>query len=348
MIETQNFDKYPVFGEAASKTAPDAAKYSAGFLPADVLPAEWLNWAWAKNSKGISDLNAGVTAMEAEINAVLDSGGIVPDNTGKQLIAAIKNIILQQTGTLTNLHTANKANIVAACNELLSEIRKEVRNREDALQNAKALLQQSINTESQNLFSAIQNSMKFNTNAINKEKQEREATDKALDMAITYHKNNRTNPHGVTAKQIGLERVNNTPDNEKRVKYAESAGVAKADGGNADTVGGYYAGNGVGMLVPVVAFNVGENAGYIKLGNGLIVQWGRFFPKTTRATLVLPIPFSKWNSYSVITGDADGFNTDNDDEGYQETTGSNKRTNRTIEFSIASSRREVHWLCIGF
>ena len=275
MIETQNFDKYPVFGEAASKTAPDAAKYSAGFLPADVLPAEWLNWAWAKNSKGISDLNAGVTAMEAEINAVLDSGGIVPDNTAKQLIAAIKTIILQQTGTLTNLHTANKETIVAACNELLTEIRKEVRNREDALQNAKALLQQSINTESQNLFSAIQNSMKFNTNAINKEKQEREATDKALDMAITYHKNNRTNPHGVTAKQIGLERVNNTPDNEKRVKYAESAGVAKAKGGDADTVGGYHAGGGVGMLVPVVAFDCGETSGYIKLGNGLIVNFGK-------------------------------------------------------------------------
>lgn len=45
MIQTQNLDKYPEFGEAASKSAPDAAKYSSGFLPADVLPAEWLNWA---------------------------------------------------------------------------------------------------------------------------------------------------------------------------------------------------------------------------------------------------------------------------------------------------------------
>ena len=149
-------------------------------------------------------------------------------------------------------------------------------------------------------------------------------------------------------KLLRLDAVDNTSDSQKSVKYAEAAGSAKADGGNADTVGGYRAGNGVNMLVPVVAFNVGENAGYIKLGNGLIVQWGRFFPKTTKATLVLPIPFSKWDSYSVITGDADGLNTDNDDEGYQETTGSNKRTSRTIEFSIASSRREVHWMCIGY
>ena len=68
--------------------------------------------------------------------------------------------------------------------------------------------------------------------------------------------------------------MDNTSDSQKSVKYAETAGSAKADGGNADTVGKYRAGNGVNMLVPVVAFNVGENAGYIKLGNGLIVQWG--------------------------------------------------------------------------
>ena len=61
-----------------------------------------------------------------------------------------------------------------------------------------------------------------------------------------------------------------------KVNYANSAGkAATADSAkNADAVGGYRAGNGVNMLVPVVAFNVGENAGYIKLGNGLIVQWG--------------------------------------------------------------------------
>ena len=75
---------------------------------------------------------------------------------------------------------------------------------------------------------------------------------------------------------------------------------------------------------------------------------GAFFSKSNKSDACTSIPFRAWNSYSVITGDADGFNTDNDDEGYQETTGSNKRTNRTIEFSIASSRREVHWLCIGF
>ena len=149
-------------------------------------------------------------------------------------------------------------------------------------------------------------------------------------------------------KLLKLDSVDNTSDSQKSVKYAETAGSAKADGGNADTVGNYSAGNGVNMLVPVVAFNSGETSGYIKLGNGLIVQWGRFFPKAYRATLVLPIPYSKWNSYSVVTADADGLNIDNDIEGYDITTGINKRTEKSIDFSIASSRREVHWLCIGY
>ena len=57
-----------------------------------------------------------------------------------------------------------------------------------------------------------------------------------------------------------------------KVNYANSAGKAStatvADSAKrAETLGGYKAGNGAGMLVPVVAFNAGENAGYIKLGN---------------------------------------------------------------------------------
>ena len=377
MIETQNLDKYPVFGEAAAKTAPDAARYSGGFQPADVLPAEWLNWAWGKNSKGISDLNAGVTAMEAELNAILKEGGLVADNTGKQVMAAIKNIILKKTGTLASLNTVNKSTIVAACNEILSEIRKESQNRQNAMTSLTQAFQQAINKEAQARINGDKTEADVRNKAIDAEAKARIEGDKSI---VDYG-----DPSGNRKVQVGyagtsllagqvahlagythdgaklkdvteeavrkllkLDSVDNTSDSQKSVKYAATAGSAQADGGNADTVGGYRAGSGVNMLVPVVAFNVGENAGYIKLGNGLIVQWGRFFPKTTKATLVLPIPFSKWNSYSVITGDADGFNTDNDDEGYQETTGSNKRTNRTIEFSIASSRREVHWMCIGY
>ena len=98
-------------------------------------------------------------------------------------------------------------------------------------------------------------------------------------------------------KLLRLDAVDNTSDSQKSVKYAETAGSAKADGGNADTVGGYSAGNGVNMLVPVVAFNVGENEGYIKLGNGLIVQWGYSGQDVPEA--IFPIPFSNAN-YKII------------------------------------------------
>ena len=98
-------------------------------------------------------------------------------------------------------------------------------------------------------------------------------------------------------KLLKLDSVDNTSDSQKSVKYAVTAGSAKADGGNADTVGGYKAGNGAGMLVPVVAFNVGENAGYIKLGNGLIVQWGYSGENVPEA--IFPIRFSNAN-YKII------------------------------------------------
>lgn len=48
----------------------------------------------------------------------------------------------------------------------------------------------------------------------------------------------------------------------------------RVDGCNADTVDGYHAGNGTGMLVPVTAFEAGGENGYIKFGNGLLLQWG--------------------------------------------------------------------------
>ena len=123
-----------------------------------------------------------------------------------------------------------------------------------------------IDTEKEERTQAVSSLSQAFHQSINAESNARSNGDNALAQSIAVHTGNKGNPHGVTAKQIGLERVNNTPDNEKRVKYAESAGSAKANGGNADTVGNYKAGNGVNMLVPVVAFNVGKDAGYIKLG----------------------------------------------------------------------------------
>lgn len=47
-----------------------------------------------------------------------------------------------------------------------------------------------------------------------------------LDTNIAEHAGNRDNPHEVTAEQVGLDKVDNTPDNEKYVAYASNAGYA--------------------------------------------------------------------------------------------------------------------------
>lgn len=60
------------------------------------------------------------------------------------------------------------------------------------------------------------------------------------------------------------------------VNYANSAGSAPANGGNSDTVDGYHVGTSAGMLIPVLACSLGSSSGYIKLANGLIIQWGTY------------------------------------------------------------------------
>ena len=92
MIPQQTFENYPVFGDNATKVKPDDAKYAAGFQQADVLPAEWMNWAWNKNTQGINELQAGLTSVEAEIGNVLANRNITPDGTvATQLLAALQS-----------------------------------------------------------------------------------------------------------------------------------------------------------------------------------------------------------------------------------------------------------------
>lgn len=143
-----------------------------------------------------------------------------------------------------------------------------------------------IDTEKQERTQAVSSLAQSFQQSISKEASEREHACKAMSQSISSHAENKNNPHGVTAEQVGLGRVNNTPDNEKSVKHAQTAV-------SAETVNGYHAGTGAGMLVPVVASNFGENSGYIKLGNGLIVQWGRSGHDVPEA--IFPIRFSNAN-----------------------------------------------------
>ena len=93
MIPTQNFENYPEFANAGQKSQPNDAKYAAGFIPSDVLPAEWLNWFLNGATKGVTALNTGVKSVEQEINTVLESRSVNPDiNAAGQLLSVLNKI----------------------------------------------------------------------------------------------------------------------------------------------------------------------------------------------------------------------------------------------------------------
>lgn len=93
MTPTQDFENYPEFANSGQKSQPNDAKYAAGFIPSDVLPAEWLNWFLNGATKGITGLNTGVKSIEQEINTVLESRSVTPDiNAAGQLLSVLNKI----------------------------------------------------------------------------------------------------------------------------------------------------------------------------------------------------------------------------------------------------------------
>ena len=118
MIARQIFESYPVFGDNATKVMPDngGSKYSNGFQQSDVLPAEWMNWAWNKNTKGITDLNEGAGSMEDELINVLNEAGITPSGSAtNQVYKALRKncgCIMASSRTITDAPSIDSNNIV--------------------------------------------------------------------------------------------------------------------------------------------------------------------------------------------------------------------------------------------
>ena len=118
MIPTQTLESFPVFGSNATRVEPGDAKKAAGWQQADVVPAEWMNWEWYKASKGITELNAGVSSIEKEINAVLTDMGITPaEATEDQLRQALAKM-MPQMGTCSTA-SATAAKTVAITGDVL-------------------------------------------------------------------------------------------------------------------------------------------------------------------------------------------------------------------------------------
>ena len=96
MTPTQDFENYPEFANSGQKSQPNDAKYSAGFIPSDVLPAEWLNWFLNGATKGVTALNTGVKSVEQEVNTVLESRSVKPDIKKAGQLLAVLNMIKEE------------------------------------------------------------------------------------------------------------------------------------------------------------------------------------------------------------------------------------------------------------
>lgn len=117
MIPTQTLVQYPVFGNAACIVKPDNAKYAAGFLPADVLPAEWHNYFLNTASSAITCLNAGVSSMEAELNCVVTNAGLTPaEGTTGQVAQAISCCVTNAVTRSIQITDSSKTNCGSAVN----------------------------------------------------------------------------------------------------------------------------------------------------------------------------------------------------------------------------------------
>ena len=238
------------------------------------LLADWMN-----------DINGALQAIFIEAFGNINKVSGKPDNVRESdVLKAIKKITQEYT---------DKTNAV--------EVKTRAQGDASTLNAAKNYADQRVQAEAQTRgqgdTSTLNAAKNYTDQRVQAEAQTRAQGDAAIQKQLETHiKGN--NPHGISKEKIGLGNVNNTSDEQKSVKYAATAGSAKANGGNADTVGGFKAGNGTGMLVPVSAFSIAGGTGYIKFGNGLLLQWGTTGNKEQITTVYFPITF-KSSNYAI-------------------------------------------------
>lgn len=108
MIPEQQLVAFPEFANAGTKIAPEGAKYSEGFQPGDVLPAEWLNYFMNKASAGQTTGNAVIDSLQKEMQNVVNQAGLTPSGANNtQVFGAIKNFIKGNTLAIMCATAAN-------------------------------------------------------------------------------------------------------------------------------------------------------------------------------------------------------------------------------------------------
>lgn len=119
---------------------------------------------------------------------------------------------------------------------------------------------------------------------------------------------------------------------------------------NADKVDGYHVGTSYPALVPVTACSLGSTSGYIKLGNGLLVQWIKTGSGDSNLSVTLPIAYSSRTSYFAFVtsgvSDCETRTTKEDSDGYDYTPGiDQKYANRIV---LSKTKGTICFiLCIG-
>ena len=216
------------------------------------------------------------------LSALITKLGGNPDNSSVEQLAGIfTSEVKANTGIVRDAAGCAKVAAPAAADDIArkAEVDAEAQARSQSMSTLSQSFQQAINNEAQARTQGDKSIVDYGDPSGNRKIQVGYAGP-SLQAGELLHLAGYTQAgaklkdatEDAVRKLLRLDSVDNTSDSQKSVKYAATAGSAKANGGNADTVGGYRAGNGVNMLVPVVAFNVGENAGYIKLGNFQIVR----------------------------------------------------------------------------
>lgn len=112
---------------------------------------------------------------------------------------------------------------------------------------------------------------------------------------------------------------------------------------DSDKVDGYHVGTSYPALVPVTACSLGSSSGYIKLGNGLIVQWGTAVPNgSTNVSISFSISFRKTPNIQLTSLINQENTTDN-----LIVTGA-YTSSFTMKYHNHDKNCSVFWIAIGY
>lgn len=176
--------------------------------------------------KQISDEVAARTAADEAIR------GELADDIAQEVLDRNAAIKVAQDALQANI-TKEVTDRKNADNTLKTTLEKAIADAKTELETADATLQGNITKEVNDRKGEITRVEKLITD----EAATRAQADIDVNEKVDLHIANKSNPHGVTKAQVGLDNVNNTSDADKPVSTAQATAIAdaKAAGTNAQT-----------------------------------------------------------------------------------------------------------------